>query len=216
MTIHNDISVGDSPDQLDDGPETADSPSAHSDAPMVAEEAVLGALGVSTVSTEIKHAVATLLAAFNDKILYDAGKDRQIERLHAELQDCRGDAIGKLVRPVFLRVIRLHSDLSRIIETVRQSDELLPPEKAARALGSFREDIEDLLADYGVSAFREADETFSPRRQTAVATVATDDPDLKGRIAERLRPGFEQGNLLLEKERVTVFKYEPQLEVMGD
>ncbi|MDO8607891.1 MAG: nucleotide exchange factor GrpE [Phaeospirillum sp.] len=165
------------------------------------------AVDTAAILAGIDAATASLLAVFNEKLLHDAGKDRQIEVLHAELQQYKSDAIGKLMRPLYLRVTRMHNDLARIIDSVVLTPEPLSTEKAAAILSSFQGDIEDALADHGVTPYREPSSMFDPRRQTAIETVSTDDPDLKGAIAERVRPGFEQGDVILEKERVKVFKY---------
>lgn len=164
-------------------------------------------MGAAAILAGIDAATASLLAVFNEKLLHDAGKDRQIEVLHAELQQYKSDAIGKLMRPLYLRVTRMHNDLARIIDSVALAPEPLSTEKAAAILSSFQGDIEDALADHGVTPYREPGSMFDPRRQTAIETVSTEDADLKGAIAERVRPGFEQGDVILEKERVKVFKY---------
>ena len=58
------------------------------------------------------------------------------------------------------------------------------------------DDIELLLGQHGIEPFRMPGKEFDPHRQTALRTAVCDEQDMAGRIAERLRPGFMQGEAL--------------------
>ena len=103
-------------------------------------------------------------------------------------------------------MIRLHDNLGKVAASLRQKPaEELTPERFFKLLEGFQDDVEMLLDQHGVEKFEAGGEEFDPRRQTASFNVPTGDPARVGRIAERLRPGFEQGEALLQKERVAVF-----------
>ena len=81
------------------------------------------------------------------------------------------------------------------------------PDRAAAVRGtldSIRTAIEDILYRQGVEPFRLEGEEFDPRRQRAVTTVPTEDPQRNKTIAARLRPGFQAGDKLIRPEIVSV------------
>jgi molecular chaperone GrpE len=145
-------------------------------------------------------------ATLEENHALDRFREGQIERLHAELQAYKADLVGKAVRPVLQSLIRLHDDLGKVIEALRAADPTtLDPQRMLVLLQGFHEDVELALDHNGVSAFRTTGEDFDPRRQKAVRTVDVAEPVNVGKIAARVRPGFEQGEAILEKERVAVY-----------
>ena len=80
-----------------------------------------------------------------------------------------------------------------------------------KLLAGVRDDVEVLLEHHGVVRFGVLGHRFDPRRQTAVEKVADPDPDRAGDVARRVRPGFEQGQDLIVKERVAVFYHDASL-----
>ena len=83
-----------------------------------------------------------------------------------------------------------------------------PREAPVTALTSRSADAEinaRVLERNGVRPFEASGEDFDPQRQTAARRVETADPEQVGRIADRIRPGFKQGTVVLQKERVAVY-----------
>jgi molecular chaperone GrpE (heat shock protein) len=167
----------------------------------------------STFETALDRIEATvavgfteLLQEFRDKLALDQFKEDQIARLHEELQAYKADFIQKTAREILQGLIRLHDDLGKTAVSLRQKPvEELTPERFFQQFAGFQDDIELLLGQHGVERVEAEGEAFDPRRQTALRTVATEDLNRVGRVAERLRPGFEQGQVLLQKERVAVY-----------
>src|SRR4029079_190655 len=132
--------------------------------------------------------------------------EEQIDRLHEELQTYRSDLVGKTARQLLQGLIRLHDDLGRMATALRQKPPAeLTAERFFQHFADFQDDIELLLGQHAVELFQAPGAAFDPRRQTALRTMPADDPAQVGQIAERLRPGFEQGEALLQKERVAVY-----------
>lgn len=149
---------------------------------------------------------ADLLQELRERLTLDRFKEEQIRKLHDELQAYRNDLILRPVRQVLQGLIRLHDDLGKVVALLRQKPaEELTPERFFQQLEGFQDDVELLLNQNGVERFEITGEEFNAHRQTAFRTVPTEDRSLVGRIAERLRPGFEQGETLLQKERVAVY-----------
>jgi molecular chaperone GrpE (heat shock protein) len=158
------------------------------------------------VEALLQENAAAVLSALKRKHALDTFRERQIDRLHRELQEHRNDLAARIAQPLAGGLIRLHDDLGRMLDTLEGADPArLTPERFVRTVRGIRDDVEVVLSQNGIQGYREAGEEFDPRRQTALRTTPTDDPTRVGRTAERLRPGFERGDRVLQKERVSVF-----------
>jgi molecular chaperone GrpE (heat shock protein) len=168
------------------------------------ETASTGAL--TRLEAAVTDALAEVLREIREKAAVDRFREEQIDRLHTELQTYKNDLVSKQARLLIQGIVRLHDDLGRSLTTLRQKPPAeLTPEMLFRELADFQDDLELLLGQHGVERFEAPGEEFDPRRQTVARTVSTDDAGQVGRIAERVRPGFEQGETILQKERVAVY-----------
>ena len=167
--------------------------------------AVDGTLG-DDVRKIVAEGIEYVRKLVEERYALDRFREGQVDKLHAELQGYKSDLIAKAVRPVLQSLIRLHDDLGKVVCALRQEDpSALTHERLLKLLGGFREDVEMALDHNGVSTFGTGAEEFDPRRQKVVRTVETSEQALVGRLAARVRPGFEQGETILEKERVAVY-----------
>jgi len=154
----------------------------------------------------VEESSQELRKAFADKLAFDHHKEKQIDSLHAELQSYKRDLLARATQPLVSGLVRLHDSFGRMAEHMRgEPPEELTPERFFEVLEGFRDDLEIVLEDHGVTLFREPDERFEPRRQSSRRTVGTPDESRIGTVAGRVRPGFEQGELLLRKEMVDVY-----------
>jgi molecular chaperone GrpE (heat shock protein) len=186
------------------GEEETVAPSAESAAPVTAEPVPVNAL--ERLESAIHAGFAEILGEFRDKLALDRFKEEQITKLHEEVQAFRNDLVLRTVRQVLQGLIRLHDDLGKVTASMRlRPAEEQTPERFFQQLSGFQDDVELLLGQHGVEKFEAAGDEFDPRRQTALRTVPAGDSGQVCSIAERLRPGFEQGEALLQKERVAVF-----------
>jgi molecular chaperone GrpE (heat shock protein) len=147
-----------------------------------------------------------IIRLIEERQALDRFRENQVEKLHAELQGYKADLVSRAVRPVLQSLIRLHDDMGKVLQALGREDRAaLTPEPLIGLLKGFQEDVELALDRNGVKSFRAEVEEFDPRRQTVVRTEKTDDPAQVGRLVERVRPGFEQAEVILEKERVAVY-----------
>ncbi len=161
-----------------------------------------------SMETIANEGINKVLDAFERKIAYDESKEKQIDNLHSELQEYKRDLIAKTNRPLVTGLIFMFGDMDKLITKINSTSEELSQEKLFKVLGDIREDIEILLEQNGVGAFSENDTKFNPRRQQVVKKVKTYDEKLIGQVIETIRPGFEQGNEIIAKERVAVYVLE--------
>ena len=147
-----------------------------------------------------------ILDAFEQKLAFDASKEKQINRLHEELQGYRSDLVAKAVRPVLQSMIRLHDDFGKVLDALEREDPAqVTPQRLFEILKGFRDDVELALGHNGVNVYRTDTDVFDPRRQKVLRKVEAIEPGQIGQLAARMRPGFEYGESILEKERVAVY-----------
>jgi len=162
--------------------------------------------GLARIETVVATACSEILQEVRGKAALDHFREQQVDRLHAELQIYKNDLVSKQARQLIQGIVRLHDDLGRSVTALRQKPpEELTPETLFRQLADFQDDIELLLGQHGVERFEAPGEELDPKRQTVARTVPTDDSGHLGRIAERVRPGFAEGETILQKERVAVY-----------
>lgn len=163
---------------------------------------------LAVVAGRIDEGVDRILAAFEAKLAYDATKQVQIDRLHEELLQHRNDLATRTARPLVHGMIRLHDDIGKLLAALRtKSTDELTPDRFFSLLEGIQEDVEIVLSQNGVAAYREPSSPFDPRRQRVLRKVGTAEEALAGTVAESIRPGFEQGTEILEKERVATFEF---------
>jgi hypothetical protein len=82
----------------------------------------------------LSHLEARLLDAFN-QLAFDNFKEKQIDRLHEELQGYKSDLLLKAAQPLIAAMIKLRADAGRLIIGISQED----PTKltAERIIGFF-------------------------------------------------------------------------------
>lgn len=164
----------------------------------------------ATNETDFGRLTLEVLLEVRQKLDADRFREGLISRLQDELEVQRQSQAEKLLLPLINGVIRLHADITRMLEALRrEAPERLTPERFLKWVGDFRSDLELLLDHGGVTLYTEPDFTFNPHRQVAQRTVPTSDTALGGKVAERLRPGFERNGRVVEKERVSVYLLTP-------
>jgi molecular chaperone GrpE len=159
------------------------------------------------LSALLSHLEARLLDAFNQKLAFDNFKEKQIDRLHEELQGYKSDLLLKAAQPLIAAMIKLHTDAGRLIIGISQEDPTkLTAERIIGFFDNFRDEIADLLAARGVEMYLATlGDLFDARRQSSIGTVETSNSALAGRVAETAQPGFELGSTVLSKEKVKIY-----------
>ena len=166
---------------------------------------------LEAIEALIETRIGRVLEVFENKLAYDQSKEVQVDRLHEELQGHRSDLVGRTIRPLVRDAIRLHDDIGKLVSALEgDSSGELSPEEFLRLLEGLQQDVELMLEHNGVEAYREeAGGRFDPGRQKILRTVASGERETEGIVAESVRPGFELGGQVVERERVTVYRFEP-------
>jgi len=172
--------------------------------PSPAAEILAGVVGLGD---RLGRRLDGLQSAFDREVRAEATREKVVDRLHAELQEAKQDVILGMMRPVFVDLIQLHDDIGKIVDA--QDD---PDRAFARLLDlmrGFQQGVEDILLRQGVEPFEVEGDAFDARRQRAIATVPTDDPNLARQVAARHRPGFRSGDRVIRPEVVSVYAHRP-------
>lgn len=144
-------------------------------------------------------------SALDRRITEAAVRNELFDKLYADMEKYRNDIYAKLLKPFVLEAISILEDYRRVVGRIDD----LTPEQLAKYLRNIPDDIETLLENNGVDLYTEKDDTFNRRTQQVVKTVPTDDPALDGKVASRLKPGYEWNGTLLRQEKVELYKLSP-------
>jgi len=155
-----------------------------------------------------------ILFLFKDKILYDITKEKQVDKLHSELQTYKQDVVFKATKPLVNSVIYIYDDMDKMIQRYRDKPEELDLKKMMNILSTIKEDIEILLEENGITQFSEEFKTkFNPKTQQLIKKILTGDKKKVGEVVEKIRPGFENATEIIRKERVAVYVYDEALNI---
>ncbi len=149
---------------------------------------------------ELGKKLDSLQTQFDREVRAEETREKIVDRLHAELQEYKGDMLLSVLRPVFVDLIQLHDDIGRMASVGEGGAELV-----GALFASIQQGIEDILYRQGVEPFEGETPAFDARRQRAVSTVPTDDAALVRSVAVRLRKGFAAGEKVIRPEIVSVF-----------
>ncbi len=144
----------------------------------------------------VMEELAALRQAFDAKIRYDNGRERLIQTMAEELEQHRNNVHQGLLRPVLVDLISLYDDLTQVLGSAD-----------AGRLEFVRDTIEQILARNGVRKFTVEGDAVDRSRQRVVSTVDIPDPELRRRVAERLRPGFAWEEKVLRPEWVSAYRH---------
>jgi molecular chaperone GrpE len=158
---------------------------------------------IAALGETLHRKLDALQTLFERDIRAEATREKVVDRLHAELQEYKQDLLLNVLRPVFVDLIQLHDDVGKIVDAQSEPDPAVA--RLLDLMRGFQQGIEDILYRQGVEPYVEEGASFDPRRQRAVATVATDDPAANKTIAARHRKGFRAGEKVIRPEVVSVF-----------
>lgn len=179
------------------------------DPPAPGNEPSVSSATVEEIRTVLDKHAERVASLVDERQRLDTFRERQIDTLHAELQTFKADLVAKAIRPAFQSMMRLHDDCGKVIEALqREPEERVTRERLVAFLEGFREDVELALSENGITAFTGSSQEFDARRQTVARRVSTTNKELALRIAGTVRPGFEQGEIILKPERVAIYVFE--------
>lgn len=169
---------------------------------------------IATSLVEMRDALTGLRRDFESKLMYDAGKQRQLDVLHEELETYRRGFHLQLLRPVITDLITLYGDMEKVAARLATQE---AHAAAAQEIVHFQDQVEEILRRNNVERYTAQGDQFDAGRQRAITAVETTDPSKDKCVAERIRPGFEyEGKIVVQAEQVKTYRYVPSVETSGD
>ncbi len=152
----------------------------------------------------LTEAVETLSAGLNENFKYATQKEELFDRMYSEMAKYKDDLYAKLLKPFILETITILEDYRRTLERL----DTLTQEQLHKAIKNIPSDLEDLLENNGVDVLISEGENplFDRKLHQVIRTVETDNPELDGKIAKKLRPGYAWNGTILRQEKVELYK----------
>ena len=122
-----------------------------------------------------------------------------VERRDAEVAD-------KAFARAMEQIAAMREDFRRLCCDIRDRLDVMSAEEVLSSFEAYRVDLENILFDGGVYIGPFPYEKLNTIHQRIVGVVPTADPDLNGKVTERLTDGYKLGNRVLLKERVAVYR----------
>lgn len=166
------------------------------------------ALIANNLSEQIEAKVQAALGDTTQLLRARLTRDEQFTSMQRELEGHRGDQLLKSLRPLVTSIITTHDNVSKINDRVVAGGETMDRGEVSKILKGILEDLELALSQNGIDVFGldNVGETFDGKSQRTVGFVETEDLNRHGRVAENVRPGFASDSIIVQKQRVKVYR----------
>lgn len=151
------------------------------------------------LSEEIREELQELEELRDRHVRLAAEFDNYRKRTRRELVEQRERAQADLIRDL----LEVLDDLDRVADTAPEST----------SAGALQEGVEmvsrkfrKILEDVGLARIDAEDQRFDPNVHEALTSIPTEDPELDGRVADVVIPGYRVGERLLRPARVAVYQ----------
>lgn len=131
-------------------------------------------------------------------------KAELFDRMYSEMAKYKDDLYAKLLKPFILETVVILEDYRRSLERL----DTLTLDQIRKVLKNIPADLEELLENNGVDVLISEGENplFDRKLHQVVRIVETDNPELDGKIAKKLRPGYAWNGTILRQEKVELYK----------
>lgn len=165
----------------------------------------------SEATSEIKEridnltsAIDNLTSGLNERFAKATHSTELFDKMYSEMASYKDDLYAKLLKPFILEAITILEDYRRTLDRI----DTLTLDQIRKTLKNIPADIEDLLENNGVDILISDGENqpYDRKVHQIIRTVETEDPELDGRIAKNLRPGYAWNGSIIRQEKVEVYK----------
>jgi molecular chaperone GrpE (heat shock protein) len=159
---------------------------------------------------DIGNRLEDLYQLFETRLQSDDAQAKALQLLHDQLQDYKNNFIRQALWPVLKDLIFCLDFVTAEIERMTENtngESVLPA--AAKSFEHVKHMLTDVLFKYDVEPYRNEDDFFDRKTQQCLRTIATDVEADDKKIAVRGVIGYREGETILRKEQITVYKYQP-------
>lgn len=175
----------------------------------------------------LHEAQESLKSLFESKLMSDQAQSRTFDRLHDELQHYKSQVTKQQFVPLLKDIIFCFDFVGQSLQRLEElqgltggspADGIAPQTPVAetpagahglKSLAAARQMLLDTLFKYDCEPIVVEGEQFDPKLQQCTRTVPTTEPSLDKKIAAVLATGFRLPDLLIRREQVSVYKFQP-------
>lgn len=171
---------------------------------------------ISSSLNELSKQIEEMNSLFVSKIQHTAHEEKIVDQMHAELQKYKNDMYSQLVRPILMDIIDMRDSILRMSKNYSSKSEG-EQNVPLKVFSGYAFDVQDILEKNNISIYEGVKgDCFLPMKQRVIKKTETTVPDLNGKIAESLSPGYDYMGKTISPEKVAVYSYKKPQEVKGE
>jgi molecular chaperone GrpE len=151
----------------------------------------------------LEEKFAKLQTCFEERLQYDAAKEKAFDVLHAKLCEQNTDQGAALKKNLVLALFRLHDHMQEAEADLEEGS------MGRQRLAELRVDLIDILYAEDVEPIEVPSDEFDRSRQRALGTTPTNNPALSNTVEKVVYQGFVSGSRVLRPQGVIVRRYQP-------
>ena len=140
-------------------------------------------------------------AILEERLSYDATKEKAMDRLSEELKLYKDDFIFQSQKPLLIDLIMLLDGVERLLDSLESGQD-----RVREGLGNLKVELLEILYRRDVVPFDSHPETLDYKLHKTVKTVATTVETENNRVEKVLKPGFRWKDKVLRPEEVVILK----------
>ncbi len=160
---------------------------------------------------EIINRLDHILELIENRLAYDAAKEKLVSKLDDDLRNYRENAERKRMRPLLMDLIHFYDSLENISYGLWQREDLKRSD-VKEALNLVFEGLQEVLARQNVYLLDEEERTIKLDRRLhrTLDLEKTSIPEENNMVAKIIRKGFKWDDEIMRAEEVIIKKYDPQ------
>ncbi len=149
-------------------------------------------------------------ALLEERLSYDAAKERAIDKLSEELRLNWGyykdNFFFQLQKPIFIELIMLYDSLERTMNSMG-TPEVLSKEQITERLQALKDELLEILYRRDIAPFDEHPEALDYKLHKTVKTVPTPEESENNKVDKIVKVGFRWNDKILRPEEVIIKKH---------
>lgn len=171
---------------------------------------------VTEMQEQLSSQMANMEAMFQKRIMYTEYEEKILDQMHSEIKKCKEGLYEQPLKPILQDIIEVRESILRVSKTYLEKPE---GEQAIpnKTFADYSYDLQDILEQYNVNIYQgNKGDAFVPIKQRIMKKEVTHNESLHGKIADSLSCGYELGGRVISPERVSVYLYEAEKEVVEE
>jgi len=153
----------------------------------------------------LSNEVSSLSQTVENRLNYDATKEKAFDRLYAELDELKKNATFEQIRPLYMDLILLYDRIENTQYELSLSDSI--PSTVINLFNSISDELIEILSRREIELIKNNTTSFDPVYQRAIGTQPTCLIDENNQVDRIVRRGFIFRDRVLRAEEVIVKKY---------